>query len=370
MRARELHRIESRLEAWLSHIFGGLGRPERVAALEQYLQGLLLEGERKSISPIARRLVEDPSQAEAMRQRIQQAVVVAKWDAGLVFERIAVAAMKRLPGIDALVLDDTGFPKKGYKSVGVQRQYSGTMGRIDNCQVATSLHLASEQGGVCIGMRLYMPAEWIADDKRRRSCGVPPDLAFQEKWRIGLHLIDEASAYGIADRVIVADAGYGDASRFRAELAARGHKYIVGVTGTAVAWPPGVMPTPPPPRAPGTRGRPRTRWTAGEQKPRSMNEIAASLPSRRFRKITWREGTRGPQSSRFAAVRIRTAHRHHLGRPPGDELWLLSEAATDHAADVPTTPSSRPPTHDRNLSALLSANESARATSAFADLIQ
>jgi len=159
----------------LSHIFGGLGRPERVAALEQYLQGLLLEGERKSISPIARRLVEDPSQAEAMRQRIQQAVVVAKWDAGLVFERIAVAAMKRLPGIDALVLDDTGFPKKGYKSVGVQRQYSGTMGRIDNCQVATSLHLASEQGGVCIGMRLYMPAEWIADDKRRRSCGVPAD---------------------------------------------------------------------------------------------------------------------------------------------------------------------------------------------------
>lgn len=325
MRASELRQTQTRLQEWLNQIMGGLGRRERVEALQHYLHGLLLEGERKSIEPVAQRLVDEPSQAEAMRQRIQQAVSVAEWDEARVFERIGLAAVKRLPKIDALVLDDTGFPKKGYKSVGVQRQYSGTLGRIDNCQVATSLHLASEHGGVCIGMRLYLSADWVADDKRRQLCGVPSEVGFQEKWKLGLHLLDQARQWGAPDRVVVADAGYGDATEFRAGLVARGHDYIVGVTGTAVAWPPGVTPTPPPVRVPGVPGRPRTRWQAGGQKPASMNEIAAALPSHKFRKVTWREGTRGPQSSRFAAIRIRIAHRYMKGQPPGDELWLICE---------------------------------------------
>ena len=130
-------------------MFAGLGRPERVDALRRYGFGLLLEGERKSMEPVARRLASDPASAEGLRQRIQQAVCVANWDEATVFARLGLEAERRLPNVDALVLDDTGFPKKGFKSVGVQRQYSGTMGRIDNCQVATSLHLASEFGGVC-----------------------------------------------------------------------------------------------------------------------------------------------------------------------------------------------------------------------------
>lgn len=325
MRASELRRTQARLEEWLNQMMGGLGRRERVEALQHYLHGLLLEGERKSIEPVAMRLVDDPSQAEAMRQRIQQAVSVADWDEALVFERIGLAAMKRLPKVDALVLDDTGFPKKGYKSVGVQRQYSGTLGRVENCQVAASLHLASEHGGVCIGMRLYLSADWVADDKRRQLCGVPQEVVFQEKWKIGLQLLDQARQWGVTDRVVVADAAYGDATEFRAGLVARGYDYIVGVTGTAVAWPPGVTPMPPPARVPGAPGRPRTRWQAGDQKPQSMNDIAAALPSHTFRKVTWREGTRGPQSSRFAAVRIRIAHRYMKGQPPSDELWLLCE---------------------------------------------
>ena len=325
MRVRELEQVERKLEAWLLEMMGDLGRRERVEALTRYLYGLLLEGERKSIEPVAMRLVSDPAEAEAMRQRIQQAVSVAEWDEAIVFERIARAAMKRLPGVDAWVLDDTGFPKKGYKSVGVQRQYSGTLGRIDNCQVATSLHLASEQGGVCIGMRLYLPSEWAGDDKRRQKAGIPTDVPFEEKWKIGVRLIDQARQWGIPDRIVVADAGYGDATEFRAALVARGLEYIVGVTGTAVAWPPGVMPKAPVPRPKGAPGRSRTRWVADDERPSSMNEIAAALPPQRFRKVTWREGTRGAQSSRFAAIRIRTARRHTRGKPPGDELWLLCE---------------------------------------------
>jgi SRSO17 transposase len=324
MRANELRQVEGRLQEWLLEMMGGLGRRERVEALTHYLYGLLLEGERKSIEPVAMRLVTDGLRVDAMRQRIQEALSVAKWDEAIVFERIARAAMKRLPGIDAFVLDDTGFPKKGFNSVGVQRQYSGTMGRIDNCQIATSLHLASEHGGVCIGMRLYLPQAWADDSARRAKVGVPERVEFQEKWRIGLDLIDQARTWGLPDRTVVADAGYGDASEFRDGLEARGLTYVVGVTGTAMAWPPGI--TPVLPARTGKSGRPRTRWIApGGEKPISMNDIACGLLAHRFRKVTWREGTRGPQSSRFAAVRQRTANRHMQGKAPSDELWLICE---------------------------------------------
>ena len=120
------------------------------------------------------------------------------------------------------MLDDTGFPKKGFKSLGVQRQYSGTLGRIDNCQIATSLHLASEHGGVCIGMRLYLPRDWAEDPKRRARTGIPDEVAFEEKWRIGLRLLDAARGWGLSDRVVVADAGYGDCGDFREQLEERG----------------------------------------------------------------------------------------------------------------------------------------------------
>lgn len=322
----QLKKIERKLQEWLSHLLEGLGRRERREALAGYLRGLLLEGERKSIEPIAERIVGDRSQTEAMRQRIQQAVSVADWDQNIVFRRIAIRAEQDLPALDAFVLDDTGFPKKGYKSVGVQRQYSGTLGRVDNCQVATSLHLASEHGGVCIGMRLYLPKDWASDPKRRKRAGIPDDVGFEEKWRIGLGLLDAARTWGLSNRVIVADAGYGDCGEFREQLDHRGLRYVLGVTGTAVAWPPGVMPRPPLARGPGKKGRPPTRWSAPEDgAPRPLSDLAAGLPAKSWRKITWREGTRGPQSSRFAAVRIRTAPRHARGAPPSDELWLLCE---------------------------------------------
>jgi SRSO17 transposase len=322
----QLRKIERQLDEWLVHVLDGMGRRERREALAGYLRGLLLEGERKSIEPIAERLVSDRAQIEAMRQRIQQAISVADWDEGTVFRRIAERAKRVLPELDAFVIDDTGFPKKGFKSVGVQRQYSGTMGRIDNCQIATSLHLASEHGGVCIGMRLYLPKDWASDPKRRARTGIPDDVQFEEKWKISLRLLDAARGWGLSNRVVVADAGYGDCVEFREQLEQRGMQYVLGVTGTAVAWPPGVMPIPPPTKRTRTTGRPRSRWRDPENgKAQPTSEIAAGLPSDSWRTITWRKGTRGPQSSRFAAVRIRTAHRHAMGAPPSDELWLLCE---------------------------------------------
>ena len=186
MNQRELRRLDRELTAYLESMVVGMGRPERRQAMTDYLTGLLLDGDRKSIEPMAARLVDDKSEIQAMRQRLQQCVTVSSWSEEELWLRLALKAERELPEIEALVVDDTGFPKKGTHSVGVQRQYSGTLGRKDNCQVATSLHLAGERGSVCIGMQLYLPESWTSDRKRCEAVGVPDDVPFRTKWQISL----------------------------------------------------------------------------------------------------------------------------------------------------------------------------------------
>lgn len=337
MNLHQLRQVGTRLEKFNEYCFAKLGRSERRDALSQYVRGLLLDGERKSIFPIACRLADSEDRVQGVRQSIQQAVSVAEWDAAVVFRRIAKRVSEKLPDIDAFVIDDTGFPKKGRCSVGVQRQYTGTLGRVDNCQIATSLHLASEAGGACIGMRLYLPQLWTDSESRRTKTGIPEDVEFEEKWRIALDLLDDGLGWDVPKHVVTADAGYGDSSDFRKGLRERELRYVVGVTGTAMVWPPGVCPNPPPQRKPRQMGRTRTKWTPPRegQQPMSMADLAASLSPSAYRKVTWRTGTRGPQSGRFAAVRIRTARGHTKGRAPGDEQWLLCE--WPQRAERPTT---------------------------------
>ena len=157
MNKRELKQLDRELSAYLDSMTDRMGRPERRHAMRDYLTGLLLDGDRKSIEPMAGRLVDDESEIQAMRQRLQQCVTVSAWSDAEVWKRLALKGEAELPELEAWVVDDTGFPKKGVKSVGVQRQYSGTLGRRDNCQIATSLHLASERGSLCIGIQLYLP---------------------------------------------------------------------------------------------------------------------------------------------------------------------------------------------------------------------
>jgi SRSO17 transposase len=332
MNRTSMSEIESELLAYLEYCFHGLGRSERRDALGHYVRGLLLDGERKSLEPMAQRVAPE-GKGQAYRQRMQEAVCIADWDEAIVFRRVAERAYETLTHIDAWALDDTGFPKKGRMSVGVQRQYSGTLGRIDNCQVAASLHLASEATGVCIGMRLYLPTKWLEPHRRDRG-KIPDAVDFKEKWRIGLDLIDAAISWGLEPRPIVADAGYGENTEFRSELIRRDLSYVVGVSKTLAVWPPGTE-FEVPPTSDGHVGRPRSkpRPTAGAT-PMSVEAIA-SLPSIKFRKLTWREGTRGPQSSRFAFVRVRTAHKHKSGAAPGREETLIIEWPA--RAEKPTT---------------------------------
>jgi len=320
MNQRELKRLDRELGEYVESMIAGMGRIERRAALSSYVTGLLLDGERKSIEPMASRLVDDPSEIEAMRQRLQQAVVVAKWRDDEVFRRLALKLDIELPGVEALVVDDTGFPKKGVHSVGVARQYSGTLGRVDNCQVAVSLHLASEMGSGCIAVRLYLPEEWTDDRARMRKVGVPDEICFETKWQISLRQIDAALAGGVRKHVALADAGYGDVGDFRAGLRERGLAYVVGINGSPVVWPPGS--TPKIPLRKGPKGHHPSRYRDEEHPPVTIAELAPRL---KYRKVSWREGSKGWQCSRFAAVRIRTAHRHLQSHPPGEEEWLLCE---------------------------------------------
>src|SRR5215468_1085743 len=160
MRLSQIKKLDRELTEYVESMTADMGRPERRRAMGWYVTGLLLDGERKSIEPMAARLVDSADEIEAMRQRLQQCVSVSDWSDAEMLDRLARKLDAELPGVEALVIDDTGHPKKGKHSVGVARQYSGTLGRIDNCQVAVSLHLAGEGTSGCIGYDLYLSKEW------------------------------------------------------------------------------------------------------------------------------------------------------------------------------------------------------------------
>jgi SRSO17 transposase len=319
MTPAQLKRLDRELGEYIEWLTDGMGRPERRESLGLYLTGLLLDGERKSIEPLASRLVDEHSEIEGMRQRLQQCVSVSKWAEREVFRRVAIKIDSELPEIEALVIDDTGFPKKGEHSVGVARQYSGTLGRIDNCQVATSLHLAGERGSACVGLRLYLPEEWANDRRRRRKAAIPVDVDFETKCELALALVDDALEAGVRSHITLADSGYGDNHEFRSGLRERGLHYAVGVHHPTLVWRPETEFAVPSKTA--RKGPANSLPRAIDAKPVTIGDFSKELS---YRTVTWREGTRGKQSSRFGAARIRTAHRHQW-RAPGPEEWLLCE---------------------------------------------
>lgn len=320
MTPAELKKLDTKLEEFLDYMTEGMGRPERRRALAWYLTGLLLDGERKTVVSMANRLVDKEEEAEAMRQRLQQCVTISTWAEQEVRRRLSQRFEQCLKP-EAYVVDDTGFPKKGAESVGVTRQYSGTLGRVDNCQVATSLHVATNDSSGCVGMRLYLPEEWASDFKRRQKAGVPDDVVFRRKWELALDLLDEAFEWGAPRRLVLADSGYGDSTEFRDGLDERECPYLVGLSGQRLAWPPGSRPRPPR-RIPGRAGAPRKQYRDGSKRPTSLKEIAEGMA---FRKYTCSNGSGGSKTGHFAFARVHLAERHTKGRKPSDEVWLIVE---------------------------------------------
>jgi SRSO17 transposase len=329
MRRTELRDLRERLESFVRPLLAPTGRVERRTALEQYVLGLLLEGERKSLQPMAQRLSSAAEEADALRQRMQQAVGKAVWDDALVRQRLTQRVLAELPDVEALVVDDTGFPKKGRYSPAVSRQYSGTFGRTDNGQVAVSLHLAGAQGSSAIAMRLFLPECWNDDQERRKRAHIPKDVRHRKKWEISLSQIDEALSWGVPRFVVLVDSDYGDCSAYRQGLRERELPYVVRIEGKTGVWAPGTGPIPPEQRERKRTGRPPRRYKDGKDKPISAHGLVEKLGRRSCREVSWAEGTKGPQTGWFHAVRVRTARGHANGLPPGPEEWLLSEWRED-----------------------------------------
>jgi SRSO17 transposase len=328
MSEADLVELDRELVKFISPLISGLGRVERCEALGWYACGLLLAGGRKSIAPMAARLCPEPTEADAMRQRLQQAVVVARWEEHEVSRRLRQRMeqeMSELGGLEADVCDDTGLPKRGPHSVGVARQYSGTLGRVDQCQVVVSLHSAGPLGSYCHGMRLYLPESWAQDWQRRAQVGVPESIAFATKWQLVLDLLDRATAEGKPKRPLVADAGYGDVAQFRRELTQRQIPYVVEVMSTTAVWAPGTGPEPPPTAPRGARGRPRTVYRDGDHRPLSVTERVLSQTPEALQAVSWQNLGAPERHSRFGALRVQPAAGHCQGQPPEPEQWLLWE---------------------------------------------
>jgi len=278
MTPSQLKKLDHELGKFLDDMTVSMGRPERRSAMRHYVTGLLLDGERKSVQPMAARLVKEAAEADAMRQRLQDCVSLSPWSDDEMLRRLALKFEREMPDLEAFVIDDTGFAKKGTHSVGVARQYSGTLGRTDNCQVAVSLHLAGVRGSGCIAMRVYLPEEWASDKPRRASVGVPLEIAFQTKWEMALTQLDAALVAGIRRHVVLADAGYGDATEFRMGIEERGLEYVMAVSGVPTIWRPGIIPS-----VPNVTkvGRPSTRPQA-EQAPVALSEYAREIDAQQF----------------------------------------------------------------------------------------
>ena len=228
------------------------------------------------------------------------------------------------------VIDDTSFPKQGKLSAGVQRQYCGASGKKANCQVAPSVHYVSPKGHYPLAMRLYLPESWAGDGDRLDRAGVPDEhRKAATKGQIALELLDQVRGEGLAGHLVLADAGYGVSGPFRDGLASRGLHYIVGVTEEMVVFAEQPKWEAPAARPAGAGGRPpkRSKLPEGAARPVSLKAMAAATP---LRKVTWREGTKGPLSGRFAWVRVWPGGGWATGGCAGAEpLWLLIEEQAD-----------------------------------------
>jgi SRSO17 transposase len=325
MNRRELALLDRELREFLDSMTDEMGRPERRAAMRAYVTGLLLDGDRKSVEPMAARV--EPGRVQATHQSLHHLVAKADWSDEAMLTAVrqqVMPAIQQHGAVRAWIIDDTGFPKKGTHSVGVARQYCGQLGKQDNCQVAVSLSVANDHASLPIAYRLYLPETWANDPARRNRAGVPAEVAFQTKPQIALAQIRAALDAGVAPAMVLADAGYGVDTTFRDGITDLGLAYVLGVQSSTSLWPPGTGPLPP--KRWSGRGRPTSLVRRdAENQPVSAKELACGLPRKAWRRVTWREGSNTTLASRFATVRVRPAHRDYNRATPRPEQWCLIE---------------------------------------------
>jgi len=316
---------QKRFAAYMDGLAKAAGHADRETPLKNYCTGLLLPGERKSVEPMAARLA--PDNIRRMHQSLHHLVADAPWSDKEVLSQVrhsVLLALQKQGSVVCWIVDDTGFPKKGSHSVGVARQYCGQVGKQDNCRVAVSLSIATWSASLPIAFRLYLPEVWTENKKRRREGGIPDDVEFQTKPQIALEQIRDAVKEGVTRGVVVADAGYGVDGKFRTGLTELGLAYAVGVQSSLSVWAPGTEPLPPLPRK--QMGRPpKLLRRDQDHQPVAVKDLALGLPPEAWKTVSWRQGTQQKLRSRFAALRVRPAHRDYWQAEPHAEEWLLIE---------------------------------------------
>src|SRR5271169_3200275 len=326
---REGKSSEARFAEYVDALTAVLGREDRARPLKDYCTGLLMPGERKSVEPMA--AVVAPARVSAKHQSLLHLVGQAAWSDEAVLVKVrelVLPAIEAQGKIEAWIVDDTGFAKKGVHSVGVARQYCGRLGKTDNCQIAVTLLIANHAASLPIAYRLYLPDDWADDAARRKKAHVPDDVQFQTKPEIALDQIRAALAAGLARGVVLSDPAYGSDGAFRAGVTALELTYAVGVQSTLSAWPPDKEPLPPKPWS-GRGRRPSHVRRDADHRPVSVKRLAVTLAPEAWRTVSWREGSNETLSSRFAAMRIRPASRDWKRATPHPLEWLLIEWPED-----------------------------------------
>jgi len=315
--------VKDRLAAYFGDIASGLVRSEQRRNAELYARALMEAGARKSLEPMVARLGGGSVEYEAL----QHFIADSPWDPGVIDRAVAERVCAVIEPA-AWVLDDTGIVKDGKCSPGVKRQYSGTLGKIGNCQVAVSLHAVSTKGTVPLGFRLYLPEDWCADGERRRRAKVPAAVAFQTKPALGADLVARAAGWRIRRAPVLGDQAYGNDVKLRTRLHADGIDYVLSIGPECAVYAPDTVFVVPP-RTPGSRG-PAPSALATETEPQSITDLVSGLGSDAFQAVVFRDTDGEPVSSRFAFVRVIAAHPVDRDRQPPREEWLIVERPQGH----------------------------------------
>ncbi|MDQ3831647.1 MAG: IS701 family transposase [Candidatus Tectomicrobia bacterium] len=282
------------LAEFLSHFHVHFAQQRSRATLARYLSGLLTEHPRKNCDTLAA-IVQGTTE-----QQLQHLLTEMAWDEeDLNRQRVQVLRGVRTERDGVLLIDDTGFAKQGHHSVGVARQYSGTLGKVGNCQVTVNCHYAERTLAWPVATRLYLPRQWAEDAERRQAAHVPADLPFQTKAEIALTLVDRANAYGVRHACVVADADYGDNPAFLNGLETRRERYCVAVRADFRVTP--------------------TRTQGGRSQ--RADAALATWPARHWQAVTWRQGSAGPLRGKFLALRcwrVDGDGSRHMG-------WLIGQ---------------------------------------------
>lgn len=299
----------ARLEEFFGRIDTHLKDSRKRESFAMYACGILGDGERKSAEPIAARACADPEEVHNVHHKLLYFLGRSIWDdraVRLEAARYAIEAIQQREPITTWIVDDTGFLKQGNDSVGVQRQYTGTAGKITNCQVGVSLAVASSTDHLPLDFELYLPECWADDAARREQARIPDEVTFKTKIALALGMIERAVKAGISGEIVLADAAYGESSEFRNGVRRLGFDFAVGVQSTL--------------RVVRLDGRDRI-----NEKPETAAELVARLGKKAFRKITWREGSKAKLSSRFCFIRVKTTHDDGIELSEHEPLWLIAE---------------------------------------------